>query len=94
MSTRGREGGPVRFGHCELVLTAMAGAHGVDTHSGANEAVAVQWVAALASWMYDEEKPMVREARATFVGAGHGQAQARWCTMTMAAMMAAQCGLT
>ena len=89
MSTRGREGGPVRFGHGELVLVALAGTHGADTCSGANEAVAVQWAMALASRTYGEDKPRERKVGEALVGAGHGRAQAQRCTTTMAAMVAA-----
>ena len=42
MSTRDREGRPVRFGHGVLVLVAMVGVHGADARSGIDEAIAAQ----------------------------------------------------
>ena len=78
----------------ELVLEAMAGAHGVDAHSSADEAVAVQQAAALASRTYGEDEPREREVEEALVGASHERARARRCTATMAAMVVAQCGRT
>ena len=92
MSIRGREGGLVRYGHGELMLVAMASAHGVDAHSGADEAIVVQWAAILASRTYGKDKSREREVREALVGASHGQARAWRCTTTMAAT--AQCGFT
>lgn len=94
MSTRGREGGLVRFGRSELVLAAMADTHGIDACSSTDEVVAIQWAMTLASRTYGKDKAMVREVRETLVGASHGRTQVRRCTATMAAMVAAQCGLT
>ena len=72
MSTRGKEGRPVRFGNGELVPVAMVGAHGADVCSSTNEAVAVQWAMALASRTYGEDKLREREVREALVGASHG----------------------
>jgi hypothetical protein len=43
---KGKEKGMGRVGRDELVLAAMADAHGVDTRSGANEVVEVPRAAA------------------------------------------------
>ena len=94
MSTRGREGGSVRFGRGKLVLMAMVGVLGGDACFGVDEAVAVQQAMALASRTYGEDKPREREVGEALVGTGHGRARAWRCTATMATMAAAQCGLT
>ena len=74
MSTRGREGGPVRFGHGELMPTSMVGTHGADACSGAVEVVVVQRAMALASRTYGEDKPTEREVGEAMVGASHERA--------------------
>ena len=72
----------------------MVGKHGVDMHFGTDEAVAVQRDAALDYRIYGEDKPREREVGESLVGSGHGRARAWRCTMTMAATVAVQCGLT
>ena len=55
MSTREREGRPVRFGHGELMLVAMVGVHSANVCSVTDEAVAVKRTVALASRTYGED---------------------------------------
>ena len=43
------------------MLVAMAGAHGAEMCSITDEAVAVKWTVALASWTYGEDQMRERE---------------------------------
>ena len=72
MSTRGREGGLVRFGYGELMLTAMADAHGMDVCSRTDTTVAVNRSTALASRPYSDDGPKERKVGGAVVMAGPG----------------------
>ena len=72
----------------------MAAADGMDASSGTDEAVAVQRAMVLAYRTYVVYEPREREVGEALVEVGYERAQAQRCTVTMAAMVVAQCGLT
>ena len=56
-SASGRKGRSGRASHDELVLMAMADAHGMVARSHTVVVVGVKWVLALASRSYDDDGP-------------------------------------
>ena len=79
---------------CSYKLVGSATAHHGVTRSHVTAALAVKPATVIASMIYDDVQPRVREVGEALVVVGHQRARPRRHTTSMVATVEQQCGLT